>query len=304
VDETANSSIAPSGDSDLVTIDFTATTASDGVSVTVDTLSTAATTMEMQEDAEDAGTQEDVAADADDEAALLEAVAEACASVVAPTEAAEEQQPVAEDDEAIEETVEEAEEDEEAFELATSIGEVACPGPAIDVVVVPNDEVRANEPSTVTPCALPITATTSAVRVAFNSTAVATAGKPKATAQSAPAPPSDADRKRAMSEQIERPMGVTCPKSPYLRVLKRVRSKVRISSTSQQLQKIRAECEQLEKQKKEYHRQYERIHSGTAPVSVPPRSVKSLTIVRWTHDISVKPVFRVLALVPCPCWYC
>ena len=55
---------------------------------------------------------------------------------------------------------------------------------------------------------------------------------------------------------------------------------MRVSSTSLQLNKIRQEMEQLEKQKREYGRTYERVHSSAAPIAVPPRSVKSLTIVR------------------------
>ena len=74
--------------------------------------------------------------------------------------------------------------------------------------------------------------------------------------------------------------GVTCPKSPYLRVVKRVRSKVRVSSTTAQLNKVAEEMRALEKQKQRYRKTYERTHASGAAVVVPPRSVKTLTVVR------------------------
>lgn len=85
---------------------------------------------------------------------------------------------------------------------------------------------------------------------------------------------------------------VTCPKSPYLRVLKRARSAVRVSSTTRVLEKIRDEVAEIEKQKKTFNRIYERVHSAAAPVAVPPRSIKNLTVPEDIHfhtDDRVRP---------------
>ena len=122
------------------------------------------------------------------------------------------------------------------------------------------------------------------VTFAFTTVPAATAAVPRSQPTSAPVP-GKTDRKRVMSDSgddgvaVAGPRELTCPKSPYLRVLKRVRSKPRKSSTTATLEKLREEKEVLDKQRAAYQRQYERIHSGTAPVAVPPRSVKSLTVV-------------------------
>ena len=143
--------------------------------------------------------------------------------------------------------------DEEYTLAPIPIGEVSYEPDAtpIEVVVIPNDAD--------TPVESHVTRT------------FITAAPPRPQAQSAPAPRHGA---------VTRGAAVTCPKSPYLRVLKRVRSKVRVSSTTATLNQVRQEMVAMHKQKLAHQRQYERMHSGAAPVAVPPRSVKELTVVR------------------------